>query len=181
MTCIVGYVENNRVFIGGDSAGVAGYSIQVRSDAKVFQNEDCIFGFTSSFRMGQVLRYKLQLPKCETWDIERYMCTTFIDAVKSCFKENGINYHDSGQDFGGVFLVGLKGRLFRIDSDYQVAWNDKNYDSVGCGEDLAVGALFALEHMDRTQISAEDRITIALDAASTFSGAVTPPYTIISI
>jgi hypothetical protein len=27
MTCIVGLVENNNVWLGGDSAGVSGYSL----------------------------------------------------------------------------------------------------------------------------------------------------------
>ena len=52
MTCIVGLVENGKVYIGGDSAGVAGLDVRMRSDEKVFTKGNMIFGYTSSFRMG---------------------------------------------------------------------------------------------------------------------------------
>jgi len=63
MTCIVGIQHDGRVYIGGDSAGVAGYSITSRADAKVFTVGPYVMGFTSSFRMGQLLRYGLKAPK----------------------------------------------------------------------------------------------------------------------
>ena len=38
MTCIVGLVKDNKVTIGGDSAGVLGFSLRIRDDEKVFKN-----------------------------------------------------------------------------------------------------------------------------------------------
>jgi len=57
MTCIVGLIdkESKKIYMGGDSAGVANYSLSVRKDPKVFKRYGFIFGFTSSFRMGQLL------------------------------------------------------------------------------------------------------------------------------
>ena len=63
MTCIVGLEHKGKVYIGGDSAGVAGYSLSVRADQKVFINGNFIFGFTSSFRMGQILRFGFNPPR----------------------------------------------------------------------------------------------------------------------
>lgn len=63
MTCIVGLVENNKVYIGGDSAGVAGLSLMKRADEKVFKKDEFIFGFTSSFRMGQLIGGNFQIAK----------------------------------------------------------------------------------------------------------------------
>ena len=62
MTCIVGLIDGNRVWMGGDSAGVSGLDITVRSDPKVFRNGDFLIGFTSSFRMGQLLAFRLRPP-----------------------------------------------------------------------------------------------------------------------
>ena len=62
MTCIVGLVHEGTVFIGGDSAGVAGLSLVVRADEKVFRNGDFLMDFTTSFRMGQLLRYNPDSP-----------------------------------------------------------------------------------------------------------------------
>ncbi len=54
MTAIVGLVHNATVYIGGDSAGVSGYSMTVRADSKVFTIGPYLMGFTTSFRMGQL-------------------------------------------------------------------------------------------------------------------------------
>jgi hypothetical protein len=51
-----------------------------------------------------------------------------------------------------------------------------SYDAVGCGADLALGAMFATEGM-----APEQRIHAALAAASTFSAGVAPPFTILKL
>lgn len=56
MTAIVGLVEKGNVYIGGDSAGVAGLSISIRGDEKVFKVGPFIMGFTSSFRMRAITK-----------------------------------------------------------------------------------------------------------------------------
>ena len=61
MTCIVGMVDGQgTVYIGADSLAAGGYQKTIRKDAKVFTNGIAVMGYTSSFRMGQLLRYKLK-------------------------------------------------------------------------------------------------------------------------
>jgi hypothetical protein len=82
MTCIVGLEHQGKVYIGADSAGVQGYNVTCRSDEKVFQNKDFILGFTSSFRMGQLLRYSFNPPtQPANKDDMHYLATDFITAV----------------------------------------------------------------------------------------------------
>lgn len=60
MTCIIGYkdIKNERVYIGADSLCSNDHSRAIRSDPKFFKyNESIIFGFTTSYRMGQLLMY----------------------------------------------------------------------------------------------------------------------------
>lgn len=52
MTCIVGIVDNGKVYMGADSLGVGGLSKRVRKDPKLFRVGEFVFGYTSSFRMG---------------------------------------------------------------------------------------------------------------------------------
>lgn len=86
MTVIVGLVNKGDVYIGGDSAGVAGLDITIRADEKVFTNGPFLMGFTTSFRMGQLLRYKFDPPKqTVNTDDMKYMVTDFIDATRKCF------------------------------------------------------------------------------------------------
>jgi hypothetical protein len=175
MTCIVGLVHGGDVYIGGDSAGVAGLSITIRSDEKVFGNGPFVFGFTTSFRMGQLLRYKLAPPAQTVHqnDME-YMVTSFIDACRQCFSQNG--FGDKDATIGGNFLVGYHGKLYNIESDYQVGIPKLPFDAVGCGSELALGAMFATEGMPP-----EDRVNAALAAASTFSAGVAPPFIILRL
>src|SRR5438105_2658717 len=120
MTAIVGLVDSGIVYIGGDSAGASGWSLTVRADAKVFFNAGYLFGFTTSYRMGQLIRYALQPPE-PARDLERFMATTFIDAIRTCLKEGGWAKKDNDREEGGTFLVGVRGRLFTVYDDYQVA------------------------------------------------------------
>lgn len=176
MTCIIGFAcpKENKVFIGGDSAGVAGMSIQIRADEKVFRNGPFIMGFTTSFRMGQLLRYAFAPPEhpADTDDM-KFMVANFIPAVKQCFKDGGYGKTKDSQDSGGAFLVGYKGRLYEIDDDFQVAKLSDNIASVGCGSEIALGAMYALSHYHP-----KERIIKALDIVVHLNAGVRPPFVI---
>lgn len=179
MTCIVGLEHDGKVTIGGDSAGVGGYSLTIRADEKVFKVGEFAMGFTSSFRMGQLLRYKLSLPSFpENVDLDRYMATSFIDAVRQVMKDGGYCYTNNGRESGGTFLVGIRGRLYTIAGDFQIGRSTAGYNAVGCGDDLAIGALFATEG---ARITPKDRITKALQAAERFSAGVAPPFNFVDV
>jgi ATP-dependent protease HslVU (ClpYQ) peptidase subunit len=146
MTCIVGMKcpETGDVYIGGDSAGVAGFSVTIRADQKVFRNGPFLMGFTSSFRMGQLLRYDLAPPDHPNGlDDMAFMVTKFIPAVRDVFRNGGFQETTNGAESGGSFLVGYRQSLFRIESDYQVGQSVDDLMAVGCGADVALGAMFA--------------------------------------
>ncbi len=179
MTAIAGIVENGKVWIGGDSAGVGGLSLSTRSDPKVFINGEFIFGYTSSFRMGQILEHMFSPPvPYENENGMAYMVKRFIPGVKDALKAGGYQHYDNGQEMGGTFLVGYRGTLYEVESDYQVARVRQPYDACGCGRDLILGSLHATEQYELTP---EERITMALDAAVAFSAGVRGPYTVLSI
>lgn len=174
MTCIVGFVEGDSVYIGGDSAGVAGFDLTVRADRKVFRNGPMLFGFTTSFRMGQLLRYALKVPDHDPrTDVDQYMVTKFIDAVRECLKTHGWASKEKESEQGGTFLVGYRGQLFVIHSDYQVARPMDGFAAVGCGDSIALGALSATAHL-----TGVERIETALRAAERHSAGVRSPFTI---
>ena len=178
MTCIAGFVEKGKVCIGGDSAGVAGFNIVSRKDTKVFRNGDFIIGYTSSFRMGQLLRFSFKPPKVpKNMDVYEYLCTLFVDEIRETYKKGGYLRKSDDVESGGCFLVGYKGRLFNIDSDFEVGENRDNFDSVGCGCSYALGALDALSK--DTEIDSTTKIYKALEAATKFSCGVCEPFIII--
>lgn len=172
MTCIVGYIDKEGVYIGGDSAAldVNELSYDLRADEKVFKRGDMIFGFSVSFRMGQLLRYKLRIPAHPRgMDSMTYMATLFIDAVRKCFDDNA--YTAMNTDDGGYFIVGYRGGLFEIQSDYQVSKPRASYIAIGSGRAFSLGAIYATKERDPFK-----KLEIALTAASNFSMAVKPPF-----
>jgi ATP-dependent protease HslVU (ClpYQ) peptidase subunit len=173
MTCIAAVVEGDRIFMGGDSAAIEGTALTVRADQKVFRNGEFLFGFSGSFRMGQLLRYAFVPPKhARRADVYRYMVTDFVDAIRDTLKKGGTarREHDV-EDFDGRFLVGYRGRLFEVSDDYQVAEAVDGFGAIGCGEDLALGALVVTEGME-----ARKRIRAALEAAERYNSGVRRPF-----
>lgn len=182
MTCIVGYIQKNTVYIGGDSAGITSrLSKVIRKDPKVFKKGPFIIGFTSSFRMGQLLmssKFSIPKQKLNQTDYD-FMVTDFIDAVRTCFKEGGyLQKEEKGDESGGVFIVGYKGNLYEIEEDFQVGIPQDIFSAIGCGEDLAKGALYALKEIN---MDTQEKINIALNAANHFSAGVSPPYNYVSM
>lgn len=55
MTCVVGLVDKGTVYIGVDSAAVQGWTRRKSRVAKVFHRGPFLIGYTTSFRMGQLL------------------------------------------------------------------------------------------------------------------------------
>lgn len=174
MTCIVGIADGKKVWIGGDSAGTSGWQRTVRADSKVFVNGPMVFGFTTSFRMGQLLRHALVIPKQHEGDDDRWLATEFVDAVRNCLKTGGFVKTDSGVESGGSFLIGYHGRLYQIASDFQVGDPTDQYAATGCGDELALGNLYGSKGLP------EDRITRALEASAHFSAAVCAPFVVVS-
>ena len=172
MTCIAAVADSGNVWMGADSAGVAGLTLSVRRDPKIYRVGTFLFGFTSSFRMGQLLGYSLTPPHHQNdWSTDRYMNTAFVDALRSTLKTGGYAKTHDGAEEAGEFLVGYHGRVFRICSDYQVAENIEPFDAVGCGAELALGALHATKGK-----APSDRVAAALEAAEAFSAGVRRPF-----
>jgi len=174
MTCIVGMINKDKdsVVIGADSAGVAGLELTLRKDEKVFKNNDFVIGCTSSFRMIQLLKYSFSPPRVYDKDVFEYMCTDFINSVRECFKEGGyLQKWEDGDDKGGTFLVGHKGRLFKVENDFQVSETIQGYDACGSGESYALGSIYNSKKKD-----VKNKILEALETASYFNAGVSAPF-----
>ncbi|GAA0392874.1 hypothetical protein [Streptomyces luteireticuli] len=173
MTVIVGLVHEERVHLGGDSAGISGSRLTVRKDPKVFRNGPYAMGFCGSFRMGQLLHHAFKAPKPKG-DLDRFMTTKFVNKLRTCLKEAGWARKESEQEQGGTFLVGIYGRLFIVYGDYQVAEPADGYAAVGCGNEFALGAFHATA---TTDLAPRERLTVALAAAGHHSTDVSEPFT----
>lgn len=184
MTCIVSCVnDRGDIYMAADSAGVAGDSIMRRKDPKLFIKDGFIIGFTDSFRMGQLLHHFLNIPKQEPGvDLFEYMVVVFVEELRSLFLEGGYLSKDQERDVGGTFLVGHAGRLFCIQSDFQVEETIYPYAAIGSGTDLALGSLHTTNVLKtRYNLTAEYRVRLALTAAAEFSASVASPFLMLQL
>jgi hypothetical protein len=171
MTAVVGLVHNGTVHLGGDSAGVSGWDLTVRTDPKVFTNGPYAIGFTTSWRMGQVLRWAFKPPKPPADHLDKFMSTTLVDAARDALKAAGFARKDREQEEGGTWLIGVVGRLFTVHGDYQVAESADGYTAVGCGAQVAHGVLYATPGLPPRR-----RLQLALEAAERHSAGVRGPF-----
>lgn len=172
MTCIVGLEANGRVYIGGDSSSASGWSVDASRLRKVFRSGDFLIGCTGTWRMTQLLQFSLDVRLQEdNEDDLQYMVLGFIEAVRKCFKEGGFAKVENEQEEGGKFLVGFNGKIYTVEQNFQVCSSSDGFCAIGCGDDFALGNLWATRGM-----APEKRVLIALEAAGHFSGGVCPPY-----
>lgn len=179
MTCIVGYIEKDRVVIAGDSCGTSyDNDYRIRKDTKVFKLGDFIIGASGSFRMIQLLQYSLNPPEIKDKDLLKYMCTDFINAVRECFREGGyLQNYEAGDEKGEDFMVAYKNRLFTIYEDFQVEESANNISALGAGAKYAIGALDTLRPFD---YPADYKCELALITTSKYNSSVKEPFIFLS-
>jgi hypothetical protein len=180
VTCVVGLVHEGDVWIGADAAGTAGWDLTIRRDPKVFLAGDALVGFTSSFRMGQLLRYGLgTLARNPNVDPYEHVVTAVANEVRSLFDAGGFSRRKEESEVGGVFLLGYAGRLFTIDQDYGVGEALEPYAAVGSGAQVALGALNVLSWQDN--LPPRQKLIYALNVAERHNASVRGPFTVLSL
>ncbi len=185
MTCVIGFTDREKgvSWIGADSLGSNGYTKETQMPSKVFRNEtfnNVLMGGTTTFRHLDLLKYatnlfdEIDLYKKTNID-HKFMVTKFIPRVITLFKDGIIS--ESELNRGGNFIVATPGRLFEVQNDYSVLEPELGICAVGCGEDVAMGSLITTIGLD---MSPQDRIIKALEAAEKYCCGVQRPFHILS-
>lgn len=186
MTAIAAVRSRAGVVMGGDSAGVGGYSLTLRRDEKVFRVGEMLIGYTSSFRMAQLIRFGLPdclqvgelQPPADSADAFEFMVTDFVPRVRWLFKQGGYMKKEGDREEAGTFLAAWGNQLFQVDSDLQVGDPLDDFAACGCGQDIVLGSLFSTKAVGAP--SDEWRVTKSLEAAERFSAGVRGPFTVLS-
>lgn len=135
MTCIIGYIDEKGVgHMAGDTAGtsVDGHYRVDNVHPKVFRNGEMLIGYTSSFRMGQILEHVFTAPERNDGLTDyQYMVKQVVPAIRKAFVEG--NYMTKEDKDGGTFLIIYRGKLFALQDDFSVFERPRNFDSCGSG------------------------------------------------
>lgn len=177
MTCIVGIEFQNKVMLAGDIQGTGWNNKVVHTQSKVFNKNGVVFGYTTSYRFGQLLEHGLANPVIPERDDEiyRWLITVLIPDIKHILKSNE-------WEGGGNCLIGVRGQLWELQNDYSVLRSVKGYASVGSGYEYALGSLMtSIEHTKlQTKDDYEIAIKRAIEVAGTFSPTVGMTSTVVN-
>jgi ATP-dependent protease HslVU (ClpYQ) peptidase subunit len=175
LTCIVGIKENDKIYIAGDCLGSTRRGDRLRRiDRKVFKNGDIMIGVCGSYRARDLLMYT-QFPEIAE-DLDKYMRTHFVETLRKTFAKGGYQEQKSAvETHASDFLVGIKGKIFAVYGDYQVEESRFPFSSVGHGAPVAMGALHTLHNL-KCDLTAREKLRMALDAAAEFDTTVSAPY-----
>ncbi len=178
MTCIVAVSKNGNVRMGGDRCASGGGRMQIVKHPKVFKKGDMLFGYTTSFRFGQIIEYIFEIPEhSEGVSNMEYMVKTFIPSLRECLSNNKYT-DDTSKGESGTMIVGYRGEVFTIFGDWQVFQSDSGYSAVGSGELYALGSLSTTHRQDLTGM---DMVELALNAAAEHANTVCGPFDIIKL
>jgi hypothetical protein len=183
MTCIAAVIDDDgTVWMGGDSAGVDDdFGLGIGKETKVWENDGILFGASGSFRVSQVLRWHFDVPPANPKeDALKYITGPFVDAMRSALEAAGSLEtweDDSTEGMGGCLLIAYQGRVFEVMEDFGVGELVHDYGAVGCGGFIACGSLATSEEFE---VSAKERVELALDAAERHNAGVRGPMVIIN-
>lgn len=176
MTCIVGVEFGGKVFMGGDIQGTGGNNKIVHTQPKVFHKKNVIFGYTTSYRFGQILEHNLADPVVpeDPNEIYRWLVTVLIPTIKDALMNNG--YKD-----GGNCLIGVRDQLWDLQGDFSVLRSVRGYSACGSGAEYALGSMCtSLKDIRQSEEAYSKAVATAISVASTFSPSVGNDSTIIS-
>lgn len=182
MTCIIGFADKDVTWLVGDSMSYTennnGYPCKA---SKVFKIKDkpILIGYTTSFRMGQLLEFHPELfPDLhrdkQEYDRE-YLVTKVIPNLLKLYKDSGWDIKaEEGERGGGTFLVGVPNHVYLVQSDFSVLEAISNYDACGCGIYSAKASVATAIKNGVTDI--KEILKTAMEVTTQYSPGVQPPF-----
>lgn len=178
MTCIAGICVDGRAWLGADSCASDFWTYDVARHEKVFAVGGLVFGVCGSFRTRDLLRYGFRPPSRGRSDPDRFVRVELVNALR-----RRLTKMEALQKKDGVaalvdseFIVGFAGRLWRVQEDLAVLDVPPWGCSIGSGEEVALGALYALRE---SKLSPERRLRAALEAAAAVVPSVRGPFVVL--
>jgi ATP-dependent protease HslVU (ClpYQ) peptidase subunit len=179
MTCIVAVKEGNKIVIGADSCVTGSYET-LRGTPKVVRKGEFLLGGSGRARGNQLFQYSVNFPNiCEGEEHYHYLINTVTPLMRKTFTDHGfLRKKDSEEETSNNFMLVFRGEIYTIGSDFFVNHPRDEYLSIGSGTHFALGSLYSTKELN---MSPENRVELALEAASTYNGFVSPPFEIISM
>jgi hypothetical protein len=186
MTTIAAIEGPDWVIIGADSmsSGEDGFSIVI-PDGKIFINNNITFAGCGAVRGINILQHDFVPPAINTENIDKYITRQLVPAMRRTFIEAGyeLNKAESSVENDNIWIVVIKGKVYRIDSDYSWERTADNMYVAGSGERFALGAMSALANglLVDSYTEAKKIVSQALQIASKYDSSTGGKLTVLLI
>lgn len=171
MTCIAGIVERGHVMLAGDSALTLGDDEQWCSrDAKVWRIGEWVVGACGGGGYCDMMRHALKLPAVGRRGFDARLRIALPLAVRAAADRAKLPAGEMARA-----LVGLRGRLYMLDSELGIHRPRMPWYAIGSGGMVAMGALYAAR-----EGGARERLLGAMRAAAALCQGVAPPFRTVS-
>jgi ATP-dependent protease HslVU (ClpYQ) peptidase subunit len=177
MSCIVGLIEDDKVWMGADShCGGDDFRVAMKNP-KIIRYGDWLLGSAGQFRAIQVVEHFVEPPRSLKQSTLRFLIRNWVPKVQQAFEEHGCReQHKNGDDLPSCFLIGARDGLFFVGGDFAVNQYDPAV-AIGSGEAAATGAIRALAPVK--ELTPHEKIKRALTLAAEHTPSVVPPFTIL--
>jgi ATP-dependent protease HslVU (ClpYQ) peptidase subunit len=191
MTVIAAVKANDRVYMGCDSMFLDTGSLQAtkRTQSKLIIKDEMVIGLTTNgCRIFQTIQYKLKLPstkKVKTEDLLEYFITHFCSKLYKLLHAENMLLEDPDAKTGepsispASCLIGIRGKLFQVGEDFDVAELDMPFFAIGSGGEYAIGALEATINLT-TGFKPDDHILHSLKTAEKYTAGVKGPFQLVN-
>lgn len=171
MTCIVGIAHQGKVYMGGDRGMSDETFIKSMMKPKIKRNGSLLIGYAANLGTGQ-LAQMIQFPEPPTSNLDTYMRTDFVRALKDAYEyySIGVDVHDSDKAAADL-LVGVHGCLFEVYTD---DWSVGEYNEVasGSGASYAMGSLYSTREWDNPKQRVREAVHAAIKYSPSCQGPV---------
>ena len=185
MTCIVGLVDGNTVWLGGDRAATdGGLNRTLLKEPKIFVKGEVGFGVCGLPKVMDALKHAIDLPVQSGGDDRAFLVSDLVPAIREGLKRLDAAGPDSSPFgggggeicFEGAMLVAYRGRLYELQGNFQLVEGDEKFASVGSGSKLALGSFSATRKVS----NAKKRVLMALEASTANAGCA-PPFDTLTV
>lgn len=178
--------------IQGDGWAVVGYDSRVsdiesnnrfytmsKPTGKVIKHGEYLIGAAGDLRALNLVTYSFDPPKIPraNTNLDKFITTTFIPALRTCFEENGAG--KDGEHNSHIIVV-VRGRVYEIGSQYEWCQDVRGVYSIGSGGAYAIGALYACLPKKFTMEQAKKSVREAIEVAASLDPATGLPITVVA-
>lgn len=180
MSSVIAYRDvDGTVFLAGDRfVGSASFKHTI-NEPKVFKVGSVYFGVIGSVADVHAMKYLVEMPeRLEGLDEMEYLVKLVLPAIRKAMSGIG-RLHKENEiiEAKSWIMVVLGGRIFTLQDDLSLVEIEGNFECMGYNLGIEYGAMFIL---DKTDLSAREKILKTYEAEVNIGQNVSPPIDLIN-